>query len=277
MWFERMLSMVRREVERTQRRLHRPPRMGLISSYDPKKHAVKVKLQPTGTESGWIPLTSAGVGNQFGSMRAPNIGDSVEVHFHGGDQMVPRIMTRHHNEKDQPPQLEAGEYLDLHQQGQYEKHYKDGTFEIGGPGSMKTGQPNQGKSGTTTTDSSAGDQNSANDQAQQQQNQQPQGLQKITLKPDGTFIMEAPKNDMTITVKNNNITITCGKDYSVTASGNVNITASGTMTLKAPTIVLAGNVKLGDAGASRLVSAIGTVDTGGFAEISNLLTKVWGI
>lgn len=42
-------------------------------------------------------------------------------------------------------------------------------------------------------------------------------------------------------------------------------------------IRLIGNVRLGSASASRPVSAQGTVDTGGFADTSNPLTKVWGV
>lgn len=42
-------------------------------------------------------------------------------------------------------------------------------------------------------------------------------------------------------------------------------------------IQLIGVVKLGSASASRPVSAQGTVDTGGFADTSNPLSKVWGI
>jgi phage gp45-like len=46
--------------------------------------------------------------------------------------------------------------------------------------------------------------------------------------------------------------------------------------LKADVIVLDGIVKLGSEGASRPASLQGTVDTGGFADTSNLATKVFG-
>jgi phage gp45-like len=44
--------------------------------------------------------------------------------------------------------------------------------------------------------------------------------------------------------------------------------------LSATTIILEGMIKLGSASASRPASAQGTIDTGGFADVSNPATKV---
>jgi hypothetical protein len=52
---EAILSAVRREIHRAMQKPHKPSRVGLVSSYDPKQHAVKVQLQPEGTQTGWIP------------------------------------------------------------------------------------------------------------------------------------------------------------------------------------------------------------------------------
>jgi hypothetical protein len=52
---EVILSAVRREIHRAMQKPHKPSRVGLVSSYDPKQHAVKVQLQPEGTQTGWIP------------------------------------------------------------------------------------------------------------------------------------------------------------------------------------------------------------------------------
>jgi len=56
----------------------------------------------------------------------------------------------------------------------------------------------------------------------------------------------------------------------LSVSGGAKIILSGT------DIILDGNVKLGGADASRPLAAQGTVDTGGFADTSNLLTRVKG-
>ena len=41
-------------------------RQGTVTAYDPDNYAVKVQLQPTGEETGWIPLSSPWVGNGWG-------------------------------------------------------------------------------------------------------------------------------------------------------------------------------------------------------------------
>jgi phage baseplate assembly protein V len=49
----------------------------------------------------------------------------------------------------------------------------------------------------------------------------------------------------------------------------------GTITLTGVKIVLAGTSYLGGAGAANPVAMLGTVDTGGFADVSNLATKAF--
>src|SRR5690242_7522471 len=105
-----MMSLVRRESERTMRKFYKPPRIGKITSYDSKAHKVKVQFQPTGAESGWIPLTALAVGNKFGHLSAPNIGDQVKIEFQEGEHDVGRVTTRLFNKPNPPPELKAGEY-----------------------------------------------------------------------------------------------------------------------------------------------------------------------
>lgn len=60
--------------------------------------------------------------------------------------------------------------------------------------------------------------------------------------------------------------------------GKCTISAGGcTIVMHGGKIILTGDIYLGNAGASRAVSAIGTIDSAGHSETSNLLTKVWGI
>lgn len=198
-WIERLFSMMRREVTRTVTKLHKPPRMGLVSSYDSKKHAVKVQFQPEGTESGWIPLSAIAVGNGFGVLSAPNIKDQVEVHFHEGDHGVARVVSRHFSKVDTPPELQPGEHAIVHQQGSQIYFQKDGTVLIQGAGSVQTGQVGGGKSGNLSTSSNG----ESGQQQQGQQTQQAQGKQSITLSPDGTLTVESPKNDMLHIVDSN--------------------------------------------------------------------------
>lgn len=73
-----------------------------------------------------------------------------------------------------------------------------------------------------------------------------------------------------------------GETYVYDANGNIvslvksniRVVSAGTITLTAPTIVLDGNVHLGGSGGVPAAMK-GTVDTGGFIDITNLATKVW--
>lgn len=245
-FIERLISMMRRETERTMRKLHKPPRMGLVSSYDKKNHAVKVKFQPEGTESGWIPLTGFAVGNQFGILTAPFTNDQVEVHFHGGDHMVARVVARHFSTKNKPPQIDEGEHQITHQSGSTIYWKKDGTVIIGGASVMQTGPLASGQSGNIST----GQQTGETGQNQQQQTpQQPNAKQTITLAPDGTLTIDTPNNNVVINAHGNQIQQTAGE-----------------------IVLICSNIRLGGSGASNPVAMLGTVDTGGFVDISNLST-----
>jgi phage baseplate assembly protein V len=59
-------------------------------------------------------------------------------------------------------------------------------------------------------------------------------------------------------------------------TNEIRVAAGAKFHVVADSIVLEGIVKLGGEGASRPASLQGTVDTGGFADTSNLATKVFG-
>ncbi len=65
--------------------------LGIVQSFDPNKYAVKVMLQPDGIETGWLPLTSIWVGNNWGLFAPPNPGDMVDVHFSGWSIKADRL------------------------------------------------------------------------------------------------------------------------------------------------------------------------------------------
>lgn len=223
-FIERLLSMVHRETERTMRKYHKPPRLGLVSSYDKVNHAVKVKFQPEGTESGWIPLTAHAVGNQWGILSAPNNNDQVLVEFEGGDHMVARVGMRHFSTQNKPPQIDPGEHQFTHSSGSTIYFKKDGTVLIGGGQTMQTGQYASGQSGDISTGQSTGE---TGQSQPQQQNNPPNAKQTITLKPDGTLQIDVPNNDFNTTVDNNNHNITAGGSITHTSSGTATLQSSG--------------------------------------------------
>ena len=59
--------------------------------------------------------------------------------------------------------------------------------------------------------------------------------------------------------------------------GTMTISSPGTITLSAPTIVLAGDIQLGEAGASRELALVDTVTSDGATNVSNLATKVTAV
>lgn len=210
------LSMIRQEVERTMRKRHKPPRVGFISSWDPARHAAKVQLQPEGTETGWIPLTAAGTGNGFGVVIAPNIKDQVEVHFQEGDQMVPRVTTRHFSKGvDTAPVAQAGEIHAIHGSGAALQFLQDGSVKLSGANTIATGSIGGGKSGNFSTDKSGqGQVDNPNQQGSQQQPAKPNAKQSIQFNTSG---------DITITAVNGKVTITDSAGSTVVFNGDGNI------------------------------------------------------
>lgn len=212
--FEQYMSMIRREVERTVQKLIKRPRLGLVSAYDPDKHAVKVQLQPEGTMTGWIPLTSMSVGNGFGVAFAPNIKDQVEINFDSGDHQSARVMTRHFSKEDKAPRLEAGEFALIHGSGSQIKQSKDGTVTIAGAGAVAVGKTGGGKSGDTGTGSQGA---TAGQDADQEQPTKTQGKNSITLKPTGEIVVQADSKEIVIQATNSPVfLITSDKVKSVT-------------------------------------------------------------
>lgn len=126
---EGLLNLIRREVNRSLSLVARD-RIGIVDSYDPDHHAVKVRFQPQDTLSGWIPVGAAMAGNGFGVLMAPNVGDQVMVHpidgFHEARIAGPRLFST----TDQPPAVPAGEMWVVHKSGSLLKFHNDGTVEL---------------------------------------------------------------------------------------------------------------------------------------------------
>lgn len=116
MEIDALLNLIRREAHRVVAQ-RSTPRVGLVSAYDPDRHAVRVRLQPEDVESGWIPLTEGHIGNGYGIAIGPNIGDQLEVQFQGADGETGRVVGRLYSNEDRPPRVEAGEVLIRHQSG----------------------------------------------------------------------------------------------------------------------------------------------------------------
>lgn len=106
-------------------------RVGQVTAYDPNKYAVRVKFWPDTVESvGWIPLTSTYIGNGWGMVAGPTIGDQVKVSFDREDQDAGMVDGRCFTDVEQPPPVPSGEFWLIHKTGSLLKFHNDGTVEL---------------------------------------------------------------------------------------------------------------------------------------------------
>src|SRR6185312_6528701 len=108
--------------------VRRAKRYGLVSSWDPKTHMSKVRLQPEDTESGWLPVHTMAAGNGYGHMTGLTPGDHVEVTFQEGEFDGGAVTARVHSTPDAPPQVQSGEQLFRTPFGQFFKMDKNGAI-----------------------------------------------------------------------------------------------------------------------------------------------------
>lgn len=101
-------------------------RQGIISAYDPDNYAVKVQLQPTGEETGWIPLSSPWVGSGWGMAAGPMIGAVVEVDFDSGLMGAGMAAGQFFNDVDRSPGPPSGEFWLIHKSGSLLKFLNTG-------------------------------------------------------------------------------------------------------------------------------------------------------
>lgn len=132
-----LLNLVRREVARCMARYAHPV-VGIISSYDPTTHAVKVQYQPEGTLSGWIPLNAAGVGAGFGVFVGPHIGHAVSIGFQEGDREAPFVIGRFATDIETPVSVAEGEIVLKHESGSTVFLHSDGSIALNAAGSSIT-------------------------------------------------------------------------------------------------------------------------------------------
>ncbi|MDE2000426.1 MAG: hypothetical protein KGI52_16030, partial [Burkholderiales bacterium] len=98
--------------------------------YDPVTYAVRVQIQPTGEQTGWIPIGTAWVGNGFGMAIGPNIGDMVRVDHTDGSRQACFMGARYFNDVDVPMQVPSGECWLRHQSGSLIKMSNDGKVTL---------------------------------------------------------------------------------------------------------------------------------------------------
>jgi phage baseplate assembly protein V len=127
-------NLIRREIERQLARTSKPS-IGTIDSYRPDIHAAKVKLQPEGVMTGWLPLASVAAGAGGGFAAGPNIGDQVIVHFPDGDRNAGVISGRLYSDQDAAPNVPSGQLWYQDASGSVIKLLNNGEVDIVASGS----------------------------------------------------------------------------------------------------------------------------------------------
>lgn len=109
-------------------------KVGLVDSYDPKTYSCKVRLQPedpdnpSGSLTGWLPISSMWAGNGFGILAPPAYDQQVLVHFIDGDLDSGIVSGMIFNGITRPVVIPQGECHIIHRSGSFLKFLNDGTI-----------------------------------------------------------------------------------------------------------------------------------------------------
>lgn len=134
---EGLLNIVRREAQIVAERAAGGIRIGTVTSYDPATHSVKLALQPEGTQTGWMPLTAAGVGSGFGVYVGATVGQAFAAFFHEGDIEAGIIIGRLPTDQEPPVSVQSGEIVIQSPTGSLVSLLKDGTVTLQDKGGGK--------------------------------------------------------------------------------------------------------------------------------------------
>src|SRR5450755_4637887 len=107
---------MRLEAERAQS-IEARTRIGIVDGYDPSHYSVKVRIQPENILTGWMPLTSPWVGNQWGMYAPPSLGDIVDVHFQQNSSNAGFVVQKFFSNTVKPLAVPSGEFWLAHKSG----------------------------------------------------------------------------------------------------------------------------------------------------------------
>jgi hypothetical protein len=115
------LDVVRREAQHVVDARERKSTL-VATGYNPDTHSVKGILVPHGVETGWVPIATHGIGNGWGIVVGPKVGDpqkldgdQFDVEFEFGDPNTPVARHRVFSNPDKPPVVQSGEILLKHE------------------------------------------------------------------------------------------------------------------------------------------------------------------
>ena len=112
-------------------------KIGVVTGFDARRYAAKVLLKPDDVETGWLPIGSLLVGNGWGIVAPPSLGDQVEVNFLDGNLQAGVIGARFYSAKSAPMGgSKPGEFMLVHASGSRLRFLEDGTVELESAGNL---------------------------------------------------------------------------------------------------------------------------------------------
>jgi len=107
-------------------------RFGVVASTDPARYAVRVRLQPEGVLSGWLPVLSPWIGAGWGVFCPPAPGDQVLVVAQEGEAEHGVVVGACFSDRRPAPEGAVGELVLRHATGTTLRLANDGTVRIVG-------------------------------------------------------------------------------------------------------------------------------------------------
>ncbi len=127
-------------------------RVGLVVNFNPESFTAQVTFQPSGVQSGWLPVLSQWVGAGWGMVPWLQQNDQVLVVMESGESGHGVIVGRYFNAVDPPPQVgAAGEFWLQHVSGAKFGLQHDGTIQLNAAAGVVVTGPLT-VNGTTTLD-----------------------------------------------------------------------------------------------------------------------------
>lgn len=128
-----------------------PHRVGVVTSYDPATHSVKLIRQPEGVElTGFSAIGTGMAANNYGFVLGPDVGDQFVLGHINGDIEIPFVAGRLFSDQDKPPVVQGGEALMkaktqarvfMDQDGKITIDLSDGTSIVWSPGMILAVNP----------------------------------------------------------------------------------------------------------------------------------------
>lgn len=126
----RLTNAQRAEIMRVLARARSDTKIATVTSYDPNTYAVQVTVHPEEIQSGWLPILSPWVGDNFGEYFGPIPGvQAIVLHLEG--DIDSGLVTGFINSTEEvPPPVPSGEAWRVHKSGSFLKFTNDGDVSL---------------------------------------------------------------------------------------------------------------------------------------------------